>query len=59
MNDKAQHHFDAAQDFFWEAGNTAVSSEVAEDALKKGINVYMVSKETDSVCGPWRSETRN
>ena len=20
MNDKAQHHFDAAQDFFWEAG---------------------------------------
>ena len=33
-------------------GNTAVSSEVAEDALKKGINVYMVSKETDSVCGP-------
>lgn len=33
-------------------GNTAVSSEVSEDALKKGINVYMVSKETDSVCGP-------
>lgn len=33
-------------------GNTAVSSEVAENALKKGINVYMVSKETDSVCGP-------
>ena len=33
-------------------GNTAVSSEVAENALKRGINVYMVSKETDSVCGP-------
>ena len=28
-------------------GNTA-----AITALKKGINVYMVSKETDSVCGP-------
>ena len=33
-------------------GNTAISSEAAESALKKGINVYMVSKETDSVCGP-------
>ena len=33
-------------------GNTAVSSEVAENALRRGINVYMVSKETDSVCGP-------
>lgn len=32
-------------------GNTAVSSDVSIDALKKGINVYMVSKETDSVCG--------
>ncbi|WP_101875668.1 homoserine dehydrogenase [Lachnoclostridium edouardi] len=32
-------------------GNTAVSSEVSVEALKKGINVYMVSKETDSVCG--------
>lgn len=32
-------------------GNTAVSSDVSADALKKGINVYMVSKETDSVCG--------
>ena len=32
-------------------GNTAVSSDVSVDALKKGINVYMVSKETDSVCG--------
>ena len=33
-------------------GNTAVSSDAAITALKKGINVYMVSKETDSVCGP-------
>ena len=33
-------------------GNTAVSSDAAILALKKGINVYMVSKETDSVCGP-------
>lgn len=33
-------------------GNTAVSSDIALAALKKGINVYMVSKETDSVCGP-------
>lgn len=32
-------------------GNTAVSSDVSADALKRGINVYMVSKETDSVCG--------
>lgn len=33
-------------------GNTAVSVDAAVGALKKGINVYMVSKETDSVCGP-------
>lgn len=33
-------------------GNTAVSSDAALLALGKGINVYMVSKETDSVCGP-------
>ena len=32
-------------------GNTAVSSDVSVDALRRGINVYMVSKETDSVCG--------
>ncbi len=32
-------------------GNTAVSSDAALISLKKGINVYMVSKETDSVCG--------
>jgi len=33
-------------------GNTAVGSDAAVSALKRGINVYMVSKETDSVCGP-------
>ena len=33
-------------------GNTKVSSDAAVIALNKGINVYMVSKETDSVCGP-------
>lgn len=33
-------------------GNTKVSSDAALIALNKGINVYMVSKETDSVCGP-------
>ncbi len=33
-------------------GNTLVSAEAALAALSKGINVYMVSKETDSVCGP-------
>ena len=33
-------------------GNTKVSSDAAISALKRGINVYMVSKETDSVCGP-------
>ena len=37
-------------------GNTAVSSDVAERALKAGINVYMVSKETDSVCGPYLND---
>ncbi len=33
-------------------GNTAVSTDAALTALNKGINVYMVSKETDSICGP-------
>lgn len=33
-------------------GNTSVSADAASGALKRGINVYMVSKETDSVCGP-------
>lgn len=33
-------------------GNTAVSTDAALLAMRKGINVYMVSKETDSVCGP-------
>lgn len=32
-------------------GNTVVGSDAALAALRKGINVYMVSKETDSVCG--------
>ena len=32
-------------------GNTAIGSEISVKALNKGINVYMVSKETDSVCG--------
>ena len=36
-------------------GNTAVSADAAVRALEKGINVYMVSKETDSVCGPYLS----
>ena len=38
-------------------GNTQVSSEAALIALRKGINVYMVSKETDSVCGPTLNRT--
>ena len=38
-------------------GNTAISSDVALDALKRGINVYMVSKETDSVCGTMLNRT--
>lgn len=33
-------------------GNTAVSTDAALMALNRGMNVYMVSKETDSVCGP-------
>jgi len=37
-------------------GNTAVSADIAERALKLGINVYMVSKETDSVCGPYLND---
>ena len=36
-------------------GNTAVSSDAALIALRRGINVYMVSKETDSVCGAYLS----
>jgi len=37
-------------------GNTAVSSDAALIALRRGINVYMVSKETDSVCGPYLNQ---
>ena len=33
-------------------GNTKVSADAALRAMEKGINVYMVSKETDSICGP-------
>lgn len=38
-------------------GNTAISSDAAMEALKRGINVYMVSKETDSVCGTILNQT--
>lgn len=38
-------------------GNTSISSDAAMEALKRGINVYMVSKETDSVCGPILNQT--
>ena len=34
-------------------GNTAVSLDAARLAIEAGINVYMVSKETDSFCGPY------
>lgn len=34
-------------------GNIELSASIAERALKNGINVYMVSKETDSVCGAY------
>ena len=37
-------------------GNTAVSVDAALVALRKGINVYMVSKEADSVCGPYLNQ---
>ncbi|MCF0237652.1 MAG: hypothetical protein HUK24_03545 [Sphaerochaetaceae bacterium] len=34
-------------------GNTAVGSRAAIQAMDAGIDVYMVSKETDSICGPY------
>lgn len=37
-------------------GNTVVGADAALSALKKGINVYMVSKETDSVCGAFLNQ---
>ncbi len=37
-------------------GNTIVSPDAAVSAIEHGINVYMVSKETDSVCGPYLSK---
>lgn len=38
-------------------GDVTVGSDAATLALPKGINVYMVSKETDSVCGPILNQT--
>lgn len=32
-------------------GNTAISSDAAIICMQNGVNVYMCSKETDSVCG--------
>ena len=37
-------------------GNTAVSADAARLAIEAGINVYMVSKETDSICGPYLND---
>lgn len=37
-------------------GNTAVSSDAAITCLNNHINVYMVSKETDSVLGPYLNQ---
>ncbi len=37
-------------------GNAAVSSDAALICMEKGINVYMCSKETDSVCGSWLNQ---
>ncbi|WP_080872687.1 homoserine dehydrogenase [Oceanobacillus timonensis] len=34
-------------------GNITVGTYISENALNKGINVYMVSKETDSFAGPY------
>lgn len=37
-------------------GNVPVGSNVALLAMERKINVYMVSKETDSVCGPFLND---
>ena len=37
-------------------GNTTIGSDAALIALQKGINVYMVSKETDSVTGTYMNQ---
>ena len=37
-------------------GDTKVSADAATKALNLGINVYMVSKETDSICGPYLNQ---
>lgn len=34
-------------------GNIVIGTDITEKALSKGINVYMVSKETDSFSGPY------
>lgn len=34
-------------------GNSWVGADTSQTAIKRGINVYMVSKELDSVCGPY------
>lgn len=38
-------------------GNTAVGSGVTESVLRRGANICMVSKKTDSVCGPVLNHT--
>jgi len=44
----------AAHDIVVEAtGVPEVSVEIAEAALRRGVHVGMVTKETDSVVGPW------
>lgn len=37
-------------------GSTEISADLASKALKNSINVYMVSKETDSVCGTYLAQ---
>ena len=40
-------------------GSLSLGLDLSEKALLKNINVYMVSKETDSVCGEYLSELAN
>ncbi|RVX42006.1 putative homoserine dehydrogenase-like protein [Nonomuraea polychroma] len=45
---------DLALDVVVEAtGSPEVSLDIAERALRRGVHVVMVSKETDAVAGPW------
>lgn len=37
-------------------GNVELGAKLSEKALQTGMNIYMVSKETDSVCGPYLSQ---